>query len=453
MGFLGIFVGSGVSVRLTWVPVGPYEVPAVPYGHCGSLWGGAVWGHIYRTVAFLWCPGICCGVLNGVTVCFFGSLWILMGSLWAHCVFLWAPVGPCRSVWGLYGSLCVSVPPQPPLRLHAHRDRVLVWAAEAVRTLRERHRMWGALVGAPSRRGGGRRLPLQLLPEEGRLLEEIGAARLEPEPETRRPEVGGKRPISCGPEVGVEGPDVGSKRSRLCGAAAGAEGVERDGREVGDERPEVDSEGQEVRSEGLVVEKPEVERKGPETERSEDETDRPEVNAVGPEVKGDEREAEGELRRSGAEGVFWARICGVCGSGSPEPRPSPAPPPQRTGSAVSGCTGTCGGGGCTSRPAANSGATSWCIPVRMWGVGGAMGRYGLFGGLPWVSVGSLWMLGPLRALCDRGGALWGPCGSHRGLHGSLLDVYGSLWALWGPRELSGVTVVLWGVSVCLYGCL
>ncbi|XP_042746788.1 tRNA-splicing endonuclease subunit Sen34 isoform X2 [Lagopus leucura] len=157
--------------------------------------------------------------------------------------------------------------------------------------------MWGALVGAPSRRGGGRRLPLQLLPEEGRLLEEIGAARLEPEPETRRPEVGGKRPISCGLEVGVEGPDVGIKRSRLCGAAAGAEGVETDGREAGDERPEVDSEGQEVRSEGLEVEKPEVECKGPETERWEVETDWPEVDAVGPEVKADEPEAEAHRER------------------------------------------------------------------------------------------------------------------------------------------------------------
>uniref|UniRef100_A0A8C9FS34 tRNA-intron lyase n=1 Tax=Pavo cristatus TaxID=9049 RepID=A0A8C9FS34_PAVCR len=173
-------------------------------------------------------------------------------------------------------------------------------------------RMWGALVGAPSRRGGGRRLPLQLLPEEGRLLAELGVARLEPEPETGRPDVGAKRPRSRGPEggaegleihgpeVGTEGPDVESKKPKLCRTAAGAEGVETEGPDVDNEGQEADSEEPEVRPEGLEEERPEVLSKGPETGSS-----------VG----------------MGLRGFYGAQVCGVCGRGSPKPRPSPSPPP------------------------------------------------------------------------------------------------------------------------------
>uniref|UniRef100_A0A8B9MWH5 tRNA-intron lyase n=1 Tax=Accipiter nisus TaxID=211598 RepID=A0A8B9MWH5_9AVES len=63
------------------------------------------------------------------------------------------------------------------------RGRVLVWGAAAARALRERYRVSGVLVGAPPRRGRGPRLPLQLLPEEARLLAESGAALLITPPE------------------------------------------------------------------------------------------------------------------------------------------------------------------------------------------------------------------------------------------------------------------------------
>lgn len=62
------------------------------------------------------------------------------------------------------------------------RGRVLVWGAGPARALGEL-RVGGALLGAPPRRGGagprggrGRRLPLELLPEGGRLLAELGVA-------------------------------------------------------------------------------------------------------------------------------------------------------------------------------------------------------------------------------------------------------------------------------------
>lgn len=238
-----------------------------------------------------------------------GSLWGLSGSLWGRRGSLWVIVGLCGVAVGHCGVSAALRPPQPPLRLHVHRDRVLVWAAEAVRTLRERYRMWGALVGAPSRRGGGRRLPLQLLPEEGRLLAELGAARLEPEPETGRPEAGAKRPRSRGPEVGeegqdrdgpevgAEGADVESKRPRLCGTTAGAEGVETEGPEVDNEGQEADTEEPEVKPEGLEAERPEVEGKGPETERPEVGTEGPEVRADRPEVEAEGPEAEAHRER------------------------------------------------------------------------------------------------------------------------------------------------------------
>ncbi|XP_068785313.1 tRNA-splicing endonuclease subunit Sen34 [Struthio camelus] len=74
--------------------------------------------------------------------------------------------------------------PPEPLVLALQRGRVLVWGAAAARALRERHRVSGVLVGTPPRRGGrGPRLPLQLLPEEARLLAETGAAVLVPPPD------------------------------------------------------------------------------------------------------------------------------------------------------------------------------------------------------------------------------------------------------------------------------
>ncbi|XP_030826584.1 tRNA-splicing endonuclease subunit Sen34 isoform X1 [Camarhynchus parvulus] len=85
-------------------------------------------------------------------------------------------------------------------RVRRHRGRFLVWAPRAARALRERHRVWGALVGTPPRRGragagaAGPRLPLELSPEEARALRESGGATVEPvdeaeaEPEETPPE-------------------------------------------------------------------------------------------------------------------------------------------------------------------------------------------------------------------------------------------------------------------------
>lgn len=181
---------------------------------------------------------------------------------------------------------------EAPLRLHTYRNRMLLWDPEAVRIVRERYRMWGVLVGAPWRRGGGRRLPLQLLPEEGRLLQEMGAAMLDPEPEMGRPEA---RPRQ---EVGVKRP-----RPEV--------GVESCGEEVGEKRPEID--GPEVGREGPEAEKPEAEMEGPETEVREVGTDGPEVGTDGPEVdvEGPEMDAEGpeaDVERPEAEGHVERRF-------------------------------------------------------------------------------------------------------------------------------------------------
>lgn len=73
-------------------------------------------------------------------------------------------------------------------RVRRQRGRFLVWAPSAARALRERHRVWGALVGTPPRRGragaaaAGPRLPLELRPEEARALRESGGATVEPVP-------------------------------------------------------------------------------------------------------------------------------------------------------------------------------------------------------------------------------------------------------------------------------
>lgn len=77
-------------------------------------------------------------------------------------------------------------PAEPP-RLRRHRGRFLVWAPGAARALRERHRLWGALIGAPPRRGRagaapGPRLPLELRAEEARALRESGGAAVDTVP-------------------------------------------------------------------------------------------------------------------------------------------------------------------------------------------------------------------------------------------------------------------------------
>ncbi|XP_062368524.1 tRNA-splicing endonuclease subunit Sen34 [Cinclus cinclus] len=81
------------------------------------------------------------------------------------------------------GTPSGSIPEVP--RVRRQRGRFLVWAPRAARTLRERHRVWGALVGTPPRRGragpgaAGPRLPLELRPEEARAMRESGGAVVE----------------------------------------------------------------------------------------------------------------------------------------------------------------------------------------------------------------------------------------------------------------------------------
>ena len=41
-----LYVSLSVSVGLTWVTVGPYEVPAVPYGQWISMGRGGVGAHL-----------------------------------------------------------------------------------------------------------------------------------------------------------------------------------------------------------------------------------------------------------------------------------------------------------------------------------------------------------------------------------------------------------------------
>lgn len=95
--------------------------------------------------------------------------------------------------------------------------RSLVWGAEAVQALRERLGVGGRTVGALPR--GPRQnsrlgLPLLLMPEEARLLAEIGAVTLvsAPRPDPRQHSLvrggpGTRTPWTCGSRLGV--PAVG----------------------------------------------------------------------------------------------------------------------------------------------------------------------------------------------------------------------------------------------------
>uniref|UniRef100_A0A8C0GZ23 tRNA-intron lyase n=1 Tax=Chelonoidis abingdonii TaxID=106734 RepID=A0A8C0GZ23_CHEAB len=65
------------------------------------------------------------------------------------------------------------------IRIHVLEGAALVWSAEDAREIRERFRLVGTLVGALARKprqNARLGLPLQLLPEEARLLAELGAA-------------------------------------------------------------------------------------------------------------------------------------------------------------------------------------------------------------------------------------------------------------------------------------
>lgn len=67
------------------------------------------------------------------------------------------------------------------IRIHLQQGNAFVWRAEDARKIREEHGLVGNLVGAlvrKPRQNTRLGLPLQLLPEEARLLVEIGAARL-----------------------------------------------------------------------------------------------------------------------------------------------------------------------------------------------------------------------------------------------------------------------------------
>lgn len=67
------------------------------------------------------------------------------------------------------------------IRIHLQQGKAFLWRAEDARKIREEHGLVGNLVGALARKPRQNTrlgLPLQLLPEEARLLVEIGAARL-----------------------------------------------------------------------------------------------------------------------------------------------------------------------------------------------------------------------------------------------------------------------------------
>ncbi|XP_077170961.1 tRNA-splicing endonuclease subunit Sen34 isoform X2 [Paroedura picta] len=67
------------------------------------------------------------------------------------------------------------------IRIHALEGRAFVWNADDAQRIREEHRVVGTLVGALARKPRQNvrlGLPLQLLPEEARLLAEMGVATL-----------------------------------------------------------------------------------------------------------------------------------------------------------------------------------------------------------------------------------------------------------------------------------
>uniref|UniRef100_A0A8C3S9I9 tRNA-splicing endonuclease subunit Sen34 n=1 Tax=Chelydra serpentina TaxID=8475 RepID=A0A8C3S9I9_CHESE len=77
--------------------------------------------------------------------------------------------------------------------IHVLEGTALVWSAEEAREIRERFRLVGTLVGALARKprqNAHLGLPLQLLPEEARLLAELGAAVLVRGTETQPPAEG-----------------------------------------------------------------------------------------------------------------------------------------------------------------------------------------------------------------------------------------------------------------------
>lgn len=74
------------------------------------------------------------------------------------------------------------------IQIHVLQGAALVWSAEDAREIRERFRLVGTLVGALARKPRQNTrlgLPLQLLPEEARLLAELGEATLVRSTETQ----------------------------------------------------------------------------------------------------------------------------------------------------------------------------------------------------------------------------------------------------------------------------
>ncbi|CAM4689524.1 unnamed protein product [Lepidochelys olivacea] len=99
---------------------------------------------------------------------------------WARCPHVTSPRAlpqrgytphPCRSpLCSWRGAM---------IRIHVLEGAALVWSVEDAREIRERFRLVGTLVGALARKprqNARLGLPLQLLPEEARLLAELGAA-------------------------------------------------------------------------------------------------------------------------------------------------------------------------------------------------------------------------------------------------------------------------------------
>ncbi|KAH1180964.1 hypothetical protein KIL84_001898 [Mauremys mutica] len=112
------------------------------------------------------------------------------------------------------------------IRIHVLEGAALVWSAEDAREIRERFRLVGTLVGALARKprqNARLGLPLQLLPEEARLLAELGAAVLVRGTETQPP-AEGEEPTQAS-EVEAyqqELEESYQEQQRLAGAERGA---------------------------------------------------------------------------------------------------------------------------------------------------------------------------------------------------------------------------------------
>ncbi|XP_067402553.1 tRNA-splicing endonuclease subunit Sen34 [Emydura macquarii macquarii] len=112
------------------------------------------------------------------------------------------------------------------IQIHVLEGAALVWSAEDAREIRERFRLVGTLVGALARKprqNARLGLPLQLLPEEARLLAELGAAILVKGTESQPPAEGEELTQVSEVQVYQQGLEESyQEQQRLAGAARAA---------------------------------------------------------------------------------------------------------------------------------------------------------------------------------------------------------------------------------------